>query len=148
VSLRQKLILDMQQAMRARDTTRLETVRLLRAEIQRREVDERTELDDDGVLSVIQKMIKQGRDSIVQFEKGGRIDLVDKEIAALEVLKTYLPKAFSKDKVATLISKALAETGAESVRDMGKVMGWLKPKLQGRADIALVSSAVLEKLAN
>ena len=146
MSLREQIFADMKEAMRARDTTRLEAVRLLRAAIQRREVDEQIELTDDEVLSVIQKMIKQGRDSIEQFEKGGRQDLVEKETAMLTVLKLYLPDALSDDDIATLIAEALAQTNAESIRDMGKVMGWLKPKLQGRADMATVSAAVREQL--
>ena len=122
----------MKKAMRARDTTRLEAVRLLRAAIQRREVDEQTELADDEVLSVIQKMIKQGRDSIEQFEKGDRQDLVQKETAMLAVLEPYLPDALSDEDLAILIAEALTQTNAESMRDMGQVMGWLKPKLQGK----------------
>ena len=136
----------MKEAMRARDTARLEAVRLLRAAIQRREVDEQIELTDDEVLSVIQKMIKQGRDSIEQFEKGDRHDLVEKETAMLAVLEPYLPDALSDEDLATLISEALIHTNAESMRDMGQVMGWLKPKLQGKADMAAVSAVVREKL--
>ena len=136
----------MKEAMRARDTTRLEAVRLLRAAIQRREVDEQIELADDEVLSVIQKMIKQGRDSIEQFEKGNRQDLVEKETAMLTVLKPYLPDALSDEDLTALIAEALAHTNAESMRDMGQVMSWLKPKLQGKADIAAVSATVREQL--
>ena len=136
----------MKEAMRARDTARLEAVRLLRAAIQRREVDEQIELTDDEVLSVIQKMIKQGRDSIEQFEKGDRHDLVEKETAMLTVLEPYLPDALGDKALATLIAEALNHTNAESMRDMGQVMGWLKPKLQGRADMVTVSAAVREQL--
>ena len=136
----------MKEALRARDTARLEAVRLLRAAIQRREVDEQIELTDDEVLSVIQKMIKQGRDSIEQFEKGDRQDLVEKETAMLTVLEPYLPDALSDQNVAALIAEALIHTNAKSMRDMGQVMGWLKPKLQGRADMAAVSAAVREQL--
>ena len=136
----------MKEAMRARDTARLEAVRLLRAAIQRREVDEQIELTDDEVLSVIQKMIKQGRDSIEQFEKGNRHDLVEKETAMLTVLEPYLPDALSDEGLAALIAEALIHTNAESMRDMGQVMGWLKPKLQGKADMAAVSAVVREKL--
>ena len=136
----------MKEAMRARDTTRLEAVRLLRAAIQRQEIDEQIELTDDEVVAVIQKMIKQGRDSIEQFEKGHRQDLVEKERAMLTVLEPYLPDALSDEDLAALIAEALAHTTAESMRDMGQVMGWLKPKLQGRADMATVSAAVREQL--
>ena len=146
MSLREQITADMKEAMRARDTARLEAVRLLRAAIQRREVDEQIELTDDEVLSVIQKMIKQGRDSIEQFEKGDRHDLVEKEIAMLAVLEPYLPDALSDEDLAALIDEALAHTNAESMRDMGQVMGWLKPKLQGKADMAAVSAVVREKL--
>ena len=146
MSLREQITADMKDAMRARDTTRLEAVRLLRAAIQRREVDEQIELADDEVISVIQKMIKQGRDSIEQFEKGDRQDLVDKETAMLTVLKPYLPDALNDEDIAALIADALTQTNAESMRDMGQVMGWLKPKLQGRADMAAVSAAVRDQL--
>ena len=146
MSLREQITADMKEAMRARDTIRLEAVRLLRAAIQRREVDEQIELADDEVLSVIQKMIKQGRDSIEQFEKGGRQDLVEKERAMLAVLEPYLPDALSEEDLAALIATAMIDTSAESIRDMGQVMGWLKPKLQGRADMATVSAAVREQL--
>ena len=146
MSLREQITADMKEAMRARDTIRLEAVRLLRAAIQRREVDGQIELVDDEVLSVIQKMIKQGRDSIEQFEKGGRQDLVEKERAMLAVLEPYLPDALSEEDLAALIATAMIDTSAESIRDMGQVMGWLKPKLQGRADMATVSAAVREQL--
>ena len=146
MSLREQITADMKEAMRARDTARLEAVRLLRAAIQRREVDEQIELTDDEVLSVIQKMIKQGRDSIEQFEKGDRHDLVEKETAMLAVLEPYLPDALSDEDLAALIAEALIHTNAESMRDMGQVMGWLKPKLQGKADMAAVSAVVRQKL--
>ena len=146
MSLREQITADMKEAMRARDTVRLEAVRLLRAAIQRREVDEQIELTDDEVLSVIQKMIKQGRDSIEQFEKGDRHDLVEKETVMLTVLEPYLPDALSDEDLAALIAEALPHTHAESMRDMGQVMGWLKPKLQGKADMAAVSAVVRQKL--
>ena len=146
MSLREQIIADMKDAMRARDAPRLEAVRLLRAAIQRREVDEQIELADDEVLSVIQKMIKQGRDSIEQFEKGDRQDLVEKETAMLAVLEPYLPDSLSDEDLATLIAKALTHTNAESIGDMGQVMNWLKPKLQGRADMATVSATIREQL--
>ena len=146
MSLREQITADMKEAMRARDTTRLDAVRLLRAAIQRREVDEQIELADEEVVSVIQKMIKQGRDSIKQFEKGNRQDLVEKETAMLTVLEPYLPDALSDKDLAALITEALTHINAESMRDMGQVMGWLKPKLQGRADMTVVSAAVREQL--
>ena len=146
MSLREQITADMKEAMRARDTARLQAVRLLRAAIQRREVDEQIELTDNEVLSVIQKMIKQGRDSIEQFEKGDRHDLAEKETAMLTVLEPYLPDALSDEDLAALIAEALTHANAESMRDMGQVMGWLKPKLQGKADMAAVSTVVREKL--
>ena len=132
--------------MRAKESVRLESIRLLRAAIQRREVDERIELNDEDIVAVLQKMIKQGKDAISQFEKGGRDDLVQKEAATITVLETYLPEQLDAEKIATLIDEAVAATGAESVRDMGKVMGWLKPHVQGRADMGAVSASIKQKL--
>ena len=138
----------MKEAMRAKDRPRLEAIRLLRAAIQRREIDERTELDDDGVLSVVQKLIKQGHDAVEQFENGNRDDLVSKETEMLRVLEDYLPAQLSKPEIEDLLDSAFAETGAASQRDIGKVMAWLKPKLNGRADMGLVSNAVKKRLTN
>ena len=146
MSLREQITADMKEAMRARDTTRLEAVRLLRAAIQRREVDERIELADDEVLSVIQKMIKQGKDSIEQFEKGNRQDLVDKENVTLQVLEEYLPKQLSDAEIEVLLDDAFEATGAATIKEMGKVMGWLKPKLQGKADMGGVSAKIKQRL--
>ena len=148
VSLKVRIATHMKEAMRAKDRPRLEAVRLLRAAIQRREIDERTELDDDGVLSVVQKMIKQGHDAVEQFEKGNRDDLVNKENEMLRVLEDYLPAQLGKPEIEALLDSAFAETGAASQRDMGKVMGWLKPKINGRADMGLVSSAVKQRLTS
>ena len=146
-TLKERIVAEMKEAMRARESVRLDAIRLLRAAIQRREIDERIELGDEEVLTVIQKMIKQGRDSIAQFEKGARDDLVQKEAAMLAVLETYLPEQLAEGELAELINKALTETDAQSVRDMGKVMGWLKPRIQGRADMGAVSSAIKQKLS-
>jgi|TARA_B110000263_G_C15200764_1_gene460524 uncharacterized protein YqeY len=146
-TLKERIVAEMKEAMRARESVRLDAIRLLRAAIQRREIDERVELGDEEVLAVIQKMIKQGRDSIAQFEKGARDDLVQKEAAMLAVLETYLPEQLAEGELAELINKALIETDAQSVRDMGKVMGWLKPRIQGRADMGAVSSAIKQKLS-
>ena len=137
----------MKEAMRARETVRLETIRLLRAAIQRREVDERIELDDAEVLSVVQKMIKQGRDAISQFDQGGRDDLVQKEATTLAILETYLPEQLDEAKLKELIDQAVKETGAQTVRDMGKVMGWIKPRVQGRADMGALSGTIKQKLS-
>ncbi|HCF73300.1 MAG: GatB/YqeY domain-containing protein [Arenicellales bacterium] len=147
MSLQARIIADMKEAMRAKDQPRLEAVRLLRAAIQRREVDERIELDDDGVLAIVQKMIKQGRDAIEQFERGKRSDLVDSETKTLKVLEVYLPKQLDESEIQQLLDQAMGETGADSQRDMGKVMGWLRPRIQGRADMGSVSSAVKQRLS-
>lgn len=145
-ALKDRIGTEMKEAMRAKDAIRLESIRLLRAAIQRREVDDRVELTDDEVVSVLQKMIKQGKDSIEQFSKGGRDDLVAKEVATLAVLETYLPEQIDADELSALIETALSETGAQGVRDMGRVMAWLKPKVQGRADMGAVSALIKEKL--
>jgi|TARA_Y100000588_G_scaffold102915_1_gene111997 uncharacterized protein YqeY len=146
MSLQARILADMKEAMRAKDQTRLEAVRLLRAAIQRREVDEQIELNDEAVLAIVQKMIKQGRDAIEQFERGNRSDLVDSETQALKVLEVYLPKQLDESEIQQLLEQAMSETGAASQRDMGKVMGWLKPRIQGRADMGSVSSAVKQRL--
>ncbi len=142
MTLKSRIEDDMKAALRAKDRTRLESIRMLRAAIQRREVDERTELDDPGVLAVIQKLIKQSQDAVAQFEAGNRQDLVDKEQLNIDILKTYLPAPLSVSELETLVQEAIAETGASSIRDMGQVMGILKAKLQGRADMASVSQKV------
>ena len=146
-TLKERIVAEMKEAMRAKEAVRLDTIRLLRAAIQRREIDERVELGDEEVLAVIQKMIKQGRDSITQFKQGARDDLVQKEAAMLAVLETYLPEQLAEGELTELINKALNETDAQSVRDMGKVMGWLKPHVQGRADMGTVSNAIKQKLS-
>jgi len=147
MSLQARIIADMKEAMRAKDQPRLEAVRLLRAAIQRREVDERIELDDDGVLAIVQKMIKQGRDAIEQFERGKRSDLVDSETKTLKVLEVYLPKQLDESEIQQLLDQAMGETGADSQRDMGKVMGWIKPRVQGRADMGALSGTIKQKLS-
>ena len=147
MSLQARILADMKEAMRAKDQTRLEAVRLLRAAIQRREVDEQIELDDDGVLAIVQKMIKQGHDAIEQFKRGNRSDLVDSEAQTIKVLEVYLPKQLDGSEIQQLLEQAMSETGATSQRDMGKVMGWLKPKIQGRADMGSISSAVKQRLS-
>ncbi len=132
----------MKQAMRDKDNARKEALRMLRAAIQRREVDERIELDDSQVLAVVEKLVKQGRDSISQFEQGGRDDLADKERQDVAVLTEYLPEQLSDEEVASHIRQAIEKTGAASMKDMGKVMGMLKPALQGRADMGAVSGKI------
>lgn len=142
MSLKARISDDMKAAMRARETERLGTIRLLLAAIKQREVDERIELDDTAVLAVVDKMLKQRKDSITQFEQAGRDDLVQKEQAEVEVLKVYMPAALSDAEVAAEVQQAVADSGATGPQDMGKVMGVLKPKLAGRADMTAVSALV------
>ena len=138
---------DMQSAMREKDSTRLNAIRLLRAALQRREVDERETLDDEGVLGIIQKMIKQSRDAITQFESGQRNDLVEKELSLILVLQQYLPQQLAEAAILTSVDAVISQLGAGGLRDMGKVMVQLKAQLQGRADMGQVSALVKEKLA-
>lgn len=146
MSLKHRIVEDMKQAMREKATARLSTIRMLLAAIKQREIDERIELDDAQVLSVVEKLTKQRRESIVQFEKGGRPDLVAVEKAELELLLTYLPSQLSQAEVEAAISAALQETGAQAPSDMGRVMAVLKPRLAGRADMGKVSALIKSKL--
>ncbi len=147
MSLKVRISDDMKTAMRARETERLGTIRLLLAAIKQREVDERIELDDAAVLAVVEKLIKQRKDSISQFQQAGRNDLADKELAEVEVLKVYMPAALSDAEVAAEVQNAVAESGAAGPQDMGKVMGLLKARLSGRADMTAVSGLVKAALA-
>ena len=147
MSLKEQITDDMKAAMRARETDRLGTIRLLLAAIKQREVDERITLDDAAVTAVIDKMIKQRKDSISQFEAAGRDDLVAKENAELVVLSAYMPAQLSAEDVAAEVQAAVAQTGAAGPQDMGKVMGVLKPKLAGRADMTAVSAQVKAALS-
>ncbi len=135
------------EALRARDAARLGTIRLLLAAIKQREVDERIELDDAAVSTVVEKLIKQRKDSIIQFRAAGRDDLVAAEEAELAVLQAYLPEQLSPVEVEAAVAAAIAETGAASAKDMGKVMGLLKPRLAGRADMGQVSALIKNRLA-
>jgi len=135
------------EAQRAKDTARLGTIRLLLAAIKQREVDERIELDDAAVSSIVEKLIKQRKDSISQFQAAGRDDLVAAEQAELVVLQAYLPEQLSAAEVEAAVVAAIAESGAASARDMGKVMGLLKPRLAGRADMGQVSALIKARLA-
>jgi uncharacterized protein len=147
MSLKDQITDDMKTAMRAKDSERLSTVRLLIAEIKRKEVDERIELDDAQVVAIVEKMIKQRKDSITQFENGGRQDLADKEKSELTVLTAYMPAGLSDEEVAAEVAAAVAASGAAGPQDMGKVMGILKPKLAGRADMTAVSAQVKKALS-
>jgi len=145
--LKDKITDDMKAAMRAKDASRLSAIRLLLAALQQREIDERIELADADVLGVIEKMLKQRRESISQFESAGRKDLADGEKFEMQVLSAYLPLPLSEAEMAHAVSAALVETGAAGVKDMGKVMAMLKPRLAGRADMAKVSALVKSKLS-
>ncbi|NIE65996.1 GatB/YqeY domain-containing protein [Burkholderia sp. Ax-1719] len=147
MSLKDRINDDMKTAMRARETERLATIRLLLAAIKQREVDERITLDDAAVTAVIDKMIKQRKDSISQFEAAARADLVEKEQAELVVLTTYMPEQLSDAEIAAEVQAAVAQVGAAGPQDMGKVMGVLKPKLAGRADMTAVSGLVKAALS-
>ena len=147
MSLKAQITEDMKAAMRAKETARLGTIRLLLAAMKQREVDERIELTDADVMGIIEKMIKQRRESIVQYEKGARADLADAEKFEVGVLSAYLPQQMAEAEVAAEIDAALVATGAKAMPDMGKVMAILKPKLAGRADMGKVSALVKSKLS-
>jgi uncharacterized protein YqeY len=147
MSLKLRITDDMKAAMRARDTARLGTIRLLLAAVKQREVDERIELDDAAVSGIVEKLIKQRKDSISQFQTAGRDDLVAAEQAELVVLQAYLPEQLSAAEVEAAVAAAIAESGASSAKDMGKVMGLLKPRLAGRADMGQVSALIKARLA-
>jgi len=147
MTLKERITEDMKSAMRAGEKERLGTIRLALAAIKQREVDERITLDDGQVLAVLEKMIKQRKEAITQFQAGGRADLVAKESAEISVLETYLPARMSDAELDALIAGAIASTGATSARDMGKVMAAVKAQAQGRADMGAVSARVKEKLA-
>ena len=147
MSLKIRITEDMKAAMKAKDAQRLGTVRLLLSAMKQREVDERIELSDADVMGIIEKMIKQRRESIVQYEKGGRADLADAEKFEVGVLSGYLPQQMTEAEVASEIDAAVASTGAKAMPDMGKVRAILKPKLAGRADLAKVSAQVKARLS-
>ncbi len=146
-AIKEQITEDMKTAMRAHDKERLATIRLILAALKQREVDERIVLSDEQVLSVLDKMLKQRRESITQFDAANRKDLSEKEAVEMQVIQTYLPTPLSTDEVKSLIESAIKETGAASIRDMGKVMGIIKPQIQGRADVAQVSNQVKDRLA-
>ena len=145
--LKTRLTGDVQAAMRARDRERLVVLRTIMAAIKQKEVDERVEMDDARVLAVLDKLVKQHRDSIEQFGNAGRTDLCDKEKFELGIVQSYLPQAATQQEIADLIESAVRDTGASSIKDMGKVMGRLKPGLQGRADLGQVGALVKDRLS-
>ncbi|QWD79460.1 GatB/YqeY domain-containing protein [Polynucleobacter sp. MWH-Spelu-300-X4] len=142
MSLKEQITEDMKNAMRAKDTGRLGTIRLLLAAMKQKEVDERIELDDAAVIAIVEKLIKQRKDSISQFQAAGRDDLVAIENAELVVLQAYMPAQMSEAEVAAVVAEAVAQVGATGPQDMGKVMGIVKPKLAGKADMGVVSAQV------
>jgi uncharacterized protein YqeY len=146
-ALKDRITEEMKNAMRAGEKERLATIRLILSAIKQREVDERIQLDDTQVLAVVEKMVKQRKESIAQFEAGGRADLVAKEQAEMAVLQTYLPAQMSDAEIDALIAEAVASTGAASIKDMGKVMAAVKAKAQGRADMGAVSARIKQKLS-
>jgi uncharacterized protein len=146
MTLKERITDDMKAAMRAGEKERLSTVRLILAAIKQREVDERITLDDAQVLAVLEKMVKQRRESIAQFQSGGRSDLVAKESAELAVVQAYMPAQLSEAELDALIAEAIGATGAASIKDMGKVMGAVKAKAQGRADMGALSARIKAKL--
>jgi hypothetical protein len=142
MSIKTRLTDDMKSAMRAKETERLSAIRLALAAVKQKEIDERVELDEAGLIAVIDKLIKQRKDSVAQYQAANRQDLADKEQFEIGVLSAYLPQQFSAEEVAELVKQAVAETGAAGPKDMGKMMAWLKPKLAGRADMTAVSGLV------
>jgi len=147
-ALKQRLTDDMKAAMRSRDKPRLGVVRLALAALKQREVDERIELDDPQVLAVLDKMLKQRRDSEKQFADAGRQDLADQESYEISVLQEYMPAALGEAELDALIAQAIADSGASSMKEMGKVMGILKPQVQGRADMGAISQKIKQQLSN
>ena len=147
MTLKAQISEDMKTAMKAGDKDRLKVVRLILAAIKQIEIDRRIELDDAAVLTVLDKMVKQRRDSVTQFSDGGRQDLVDIELAEISVLETYLPPQLSEAELDEIIGQAMKDTGAENIRDMGKVMGQVKARAAGRADMGAVGAKVKERLA-
>jgi uncharacterized protein len=146
MSLKDRITEDMKAAMRARETERLGTIRMITSAIKQREVDERIQLDDTQVLAIIEKMIKMRKESIAQFQSGGRDDLAAKENSEIELLQTYMPAQLSEADVDALVAEAIAQSGAVSIKEMGKAMALLKQKAQGRVDMAVVSAKLKAKL--
>ena len=146
MSLKKKIMEDMKEAMKAKDMLKVSVLRLLNSEIKNKEIDKKGELSDDEILAVIQKAVKQRKESIEQYEKAGRSDLAEKEKKELEILESYLPKPLSEEELNALIDEVIKEVGATSVKDMGKVMQAIMPKVRGRADGKLVNQLVRSKL--
>jgi len=145
--LKQRIMDDMKSCMREGDKERLGTIRLALSAIKQQEVDSRSTLEDADILAILDKMAKQRRESIEQFEKAGRDDLASKEKDELKVIQTYLPSQLSDEEIASIIDEAIQTTGAQTMRDMGKIMGIIKPKMQGRADMSAVSTLIKSRLS-
>ena len=145
--LKQRITDDMKSAMKAKDKQALKAVRMILEAIKKKEIDERIELDDAQVMTVIQKMVKQRKDSISQFSDAGRTDLVEIEEAELEIINNYMPEQLSDEEVTSVVDKAINDSGANSMKDMGKLMRMLKSQLQGKADMSLVSQLIKSKLS-
>jgi len=146
MSLKEKIIADMQDAMRGKESEKLNAIRLLQSSIKQKEVDDRVDIDDESILSIIEKMLKQRRDSIEAFKKANRNDLVNKEEFEVKILQTYMPEPLSAEEVEKEIDDAIKSTDAKSMKDMGSVMGLVKAKVSGRANMAEVSKKIKEKL--
>jgi len=146
MGLKERLVQDMKEAMKSKDKLRLSTIRMINSLIKNAEIDKRRELTDEEIVQLLQKYAKQRRESIKLYEKGGRQDLVEKEKAELAVVESYLPSQMNEEELKELISRAIEETGAASVKDLGKVMQWIMPKVKGRADGSLVNRLVREAL--
>jgi hypothetical protein len=144
--LKDRLTEDMKVAMRAQDKARLGVIRLMLAAVKQQEVDTRTEQDDAAIIAVLEKMIKQRRESIRQYTDAGRTDLADQEAFEVNLIQTYMPQPLTDEEVADLISQGIAETGAANIRDMGKVMNWLKPQVQGRTDMGKLGGLIKTRL--
>ena len=147
MSLEERLVDEMKQAMKSNDKVRLSTIRMIRSAVKNKEIDLRNKLDDDEILRVIQGMVRKSEDSIEQFKAGGRMDLVEKETKEIEILKSYLPQALSSEDVVRIIDESIQETQASSLKDLGKVMKSVMPKLSGKADGKLINQLVKERLS-
>jgi uncharacterized protein YqeY len=146
-SLKQKITEDMKTAMRAKDKPRLGVIRLIQAAIKQKEVDERIEVDDSQIIAILDKMLKQRRDSLAQYEKANRQDLVDQEAFEIEIIQTYMPQALTEAELTELIETAISETEAASIKDLGKLMAYLKSKVQGRTDMRALSANLKQRLS-
>jgi hypothetical protein len=147
MGLEERLVDEMKQAMKSNDKLRLSTIRMIRSALKNKEIEQRMKLDDDGVIRVIQGMVRKGEESLEQFQLGGRMDLVEKERKEIEILKSFLPQSLSQEEILKIIDQSIEETQASSLKDLGKVMKSVMPKLQGKADGKLINQLVKEKLS-